>query len=41
MSKRPFSGTEKANVKRIRKDMIIYNIHDDMDDAQLLTPALN
>ena len=41
MSKRPFSDTEKVNFKRIRKDMVIYNLHDEINDAQLLTADLN
>ena len=41
MSKRPFSDTEKANFKRIRKDVVTYNFHDEIDDAQLLTADLN
>ena len=41
LSKRPLSDTEKANVKRIQKDVVTYNFHDEMDDTQLLTAALN
>ena len=41
MSKRPFSDNEKANFKRIRKDMVTYNFHDEIDDTQLLTADLN
>ena len=41
MSKRPFSDTEQANCKRIRKQVATYNFHDEIDDAQLLTAALN
>ena len=41
MSKRPFSDTEQANFKRIRKDVVTYNFHDDIGDAQLLTADLN
>ena len=41
MSKRPFSNTEQANLKRIRKDVVTYNFHDEIDDAQLLTADLN
>ena len=41
LSKRPLSNTEKANVKRIQKDVVTYNFHDEIDDSQLLTAALN
>ena len=41
MSKRPLSDSEKANVKRIQKDVVTYNFHDEIDDSQLLTAALN
>ena len=33
MSKRPFSDTEKVNFKRIRKDVVTYNFHDEIDNA--------
>ena len=35
--KRPVSNTQQANFKRIRKDAVLYNFHDEIDDAQLLT----
>ena len=41
MSKRPLGGTEKANFKRIRKDVVTYNFHDEIDDTQLLTADVN
>ena len=41
LTKRPLSDTEKANVKRILKSVIIYNFHDEIDDIQLLTAELN
>ena len=41
LSKRPLSDTEKANVKRIWKDVVTYNFHDEIDDGQLPTAALN
>ena len=41
MSKRPFSDTEKANFNRIRKDMVTYNFHDNIDNAQLFTADFN
>ena len=36
-TKRPFTDTEKANMKRIQKNVVIYNFHDEIDDSQLLT----
>ena len=41
LSKRPLSDTEKANMKRIQKDVVTYNFHDEIDDSQLLTAELN
>ena len=41
MSKRPFSDTEQADFKRILKQVVTYNFHDEIDDAQLLTANLN
>ena len=40
-TKRPLSDTEKANMKRIQKNIVIYNFHDEIDDSQLLTAELN
>ena len=40
-TKRPLSDTEKANMKRTRKNVVIYNFHDEIDDNQLLTAELN
>ena len=40
LTKRPLSDTEKANMKRIHKN-VIYNFHDEIDDSQLLTAELN
>ena len=37
LSKRPLSNTEKGNMKRIWKDVVTYNFHDEIDDSQLLT----
>ena len=34
-TKRPLTDTEKANMKRIWKN-VIYNFHDKIDDSQLL-----
>ena len=41
LSKRPLSDTEKANMKRIWKDVICFNFHDDIDDSKLLKAKLN
>ena len=41
LSKRPVSDTEKANMKRIWKDVVIFNFHDEIDDSQLLASELN
>ena len=41
MSKRPLSDTEKANMKRMQKDMVTFNCHDEIDDSQLLASELN
>ena len=41
LTKRPLSDTEKANVKRIWKDVVAFNFHDEIDDSQLLTAELN
>ena len=35
INKRPVSNTQQANFKRIRT--VLYNLHDEIDDAQLLT----
>ena len=40
-TKRPLSDAEKANMKRIWKNVVIYNFHDEIDDSQLLTAELN
>ena len=37
LAKRPLSDTEKANMKKIWKTVVIYNFHDEIDDSQLLT----
>ena len=36
LSKRPLSDTVKANMKRIWKDVVTFNFHDEIDDSQLL-----
>ena len=41
MSKRPFSDTEQATFQRMSKQVVMYNFHDEIDDAQLLTADLN
>ena len=32
LSKRPVSDTEKANMKKIWKDVVTFNFHDEMDE---------
>ena len=41
LTKRPLSDTEKATVKRIWKDVVAFNFHDEIDDSQLLTAEFN
>ena len=41
LTTRPLSDTEKANMKRIQKNVVSYNFHDEIDDSQLLTAELN
>ena len=41
LSKRPLSDTEKANMKRIWKDVVCFNFHDEIDDSELLKAELN
>ena len=41
INKRPVSNTQQAHFKRIRKDTVLYNFHDEIDDAQLLTADCN
>ena len=41
LSKRPLSDTEKANMKRIQKDVVTFDFHDDIDDSQLLASESN
>ena len=40
-TKRPLSDAEKANMKKIWENVVIYNFHDVIDDSQLLTAELN
>ena len=41
LSKRPLTDTEKGNMPKIWKDVVIYNFHDKIDDSQLLTSEMN
>ena len=41
LSKSPLSDAEKANLKRIQKDVVTYNFHNEIDDSQLFTAELN
>ena len=40
-TKRPLTDAEKANVKKIRENVVIYSFYDEIDDSQLLTAELN
>ena len=40
LTKRPVNDTEKGNVKRILKDIVAFNLHDEIDDSQCLTAEL-
>ena len=41
ISKRPVSNIQQANFKRMRKQVVTYKFHDEIDDAQLLTADCN
>ena len=41
INKRPVSNNQQAHVKRIRQDTFLYNINEEIDDAQLLTADCN
>ena len=41
ISKRHVSNTQQANFKVMRKPMVTYNFHDEIDDAQCLTADCN
>ena len=41
LSKRLLGDTEKANMKRIQKDVVSFNFHDEIDDSELLKVELN
>ena len=38
---KPLSDAKKGNMKKIWKNVVIYNFHDEIDDSQLLTAELN
>ena len=41
LSKRPLSDTQKANIKRIWKDVVSSHFPDEIDDSELLKAELN
>ena len=41
INKRPVSNTQQAHFKRIRKDTILYNFNEEINDAQLLSADCN
>ena len=41
VSKRPLSDTEKANMKRIWRDVVYFNFHDEIHDSELLKAELH
>ena len=41
LSKRPLSDTEKVNMKKVQKNVVFYNFHDEIDDSQLLASEFN
>ena len=41
LSKRPVSDTEKANMKRIQKDVVTFSFPDEIDDSELLASESN
>ena len=41
INKRAVSNTQQASFKRMRKDTVLYNFHDEIDDGQLLTADCN
>ena len=41
ISKRPVNNTKQTNFKGIRKQVVTYNFHDEIDDAQILTADCN
>ena len=36
ISKRPVSTTQQGNFQRIRKQVVMYKFHNEIDDAELL-----
>ena len=41
LTKRLLSDTEKANLKRVQKDVAIYNFHNEIDNSEFLTAEFN
>ena len=41
ISKRPVSNTQQSNFQRMRKQVVVYKFHDEIDDAELLTADCN
>ena len=41
LSTRHFTDTEKGNMPKIWKDVVIYGFHDEINDSKLLTSELN
>ena len=41
LSKRHLTDTEKGNMPKIWKDVVIYDFHDETDDSKFLTSELN
>ena len=41
INKRPVSNTQQAHFKRIRRDTVLYNFNDEINDAQLPTADCN
>ena len=41
LTKIPLSNTEKANIKKIQKDVVTFNFNDEIDDSDLLKAESN
>ena len=41
INKRPVSNTQQVHFKRIRKDTFLYNLNEEINDAQLLSADCN
>ena len=41
ISKRPVSNTQQGNFRRMRKQVVMYKLHDKIDDAEVLTADCN